>query len=155
MATISNSLVQYCDLLPSTHNQHLLFSAQSSAHPPTTSPRTSKASPRAAALHALPQNAAELEDVLNAILPPHRELPSGAFPQGAVRAVSAKAGGRESAGELKRDLGAALEDMQVRNKPACEGREQLFAESFDEIIRQVTLDSPERGLMLLRVRDEI
>ena len=34
-------------------------------------------------------------------------------------------------------------------------REELFAQCFDEIIRQVTLSEPERGLLLLRVRDEI
>ena len=33
-------------------------------------------------------------------------------------------------------------------------REDLFSQCFDEIIRQVTLAEPERGLLLLRVRDE-
>ena len=34
-------------------------------------------------------------------------------------------------------------------------REELFGQCFDEIIRQVTLNQPERGLLLLRVRDQI
>ena len=34
-------------------------------------------------------------------------------------------------------------------------REELFSQCFDEIIRQVTLSESERGLLLLRVRDEI
>ena len=34
-------------------------------------------------------------------------------------------------------------------------REELYSQCFDEIIRQVTLKCPERGLLLMRVRDEI
>ena len=31
----------------------------------------------------------------------------------------------------------------------------LYSQCFDEVIRQVTIECPERGLLLLRVRDEI
>merc|ERR1711865_1072544 len=34
-------------------------------------------------------------------------------------------------------------------------REELYAQCFDELIRQVTINCAERGLLLLRVRDEI
>ena len=34
-------------------------------------------------------------------------------------------------------------------------REELFSQGFDEIVRQVTLAEPERGLVLLRIRDEV
>jgi dynein light intermediate chain len=34
-------------------------------------------------------------------------------------------------------------------------REDLYSQCYDELIRQITLDGPERGLLLLRVRDEI
>jgi len=34
-------------------------------------------------------------------------------------------------------------------------RESLYSECFDELIRQVTINCAERGLLLLRVRDEI
>jgi len=34
-------------------------------------------------------------------------------------------------------------------------REELHSQSYDEIIRQVTIDCPERGLLLMRVRDEL
>jgi len=33
-------------------------------------------------------------------------------------------------------------------------REELYAQTLDELIRQVTLNCAERGLLLLRVRDE-
>ena len=34
-------------------------------------------------------------------------------------------------------------------------REELYAQCFDEIIREVTINCAERGLLLLRVRDEM
>ena len=46
-------------------------------------------------------------------------------------------------------------ERQARESGICPGREELFSQCFDEIIRQVTLNLPERGLLLLRVRDEI
>ena len=46
-------------------------------------------------------------------------------------------------------------ERQARESGICPVREELFAQCFDEIIRQVTIAEPERGLLLLRVRDEI
>ena len=34
-------------------------------------------------------------------------------------------------------------------------REELYAQCFDELIRQVTINCAERGLLLLRARDEL
>ena len=46
-------------------------------------------------------------------------------------------------------------ERQARESGICPVREELFSQCFDEIIRQVTISEPERGLLLLRVRDEI
>jgi len=46
-------------------------------------------------------------------------------------------------------------ERQARESGICPVREELFSQCFDEIIRQVTLREPERGILLLRVRDEI
>ena len=46
-------------------------------------------------------------------------------------------------------------ERQARETGICPVREELFQQCFDEIIRQVTLSEPERGLLLLRIRDEI
>ena len=43
----------------------------------------------------------------------------------------------------------------TREKGICPVREELYSQCFDEIIRQVTIECPERGLLLLKVRDEI
>jgi len=46
-------------------------------------------------------------------------------------------------------------ERQARETGLCPVREDLYTQGFDELIRQVTMDGPERGLLLLRVRDEI
>merc|ERR1719498_1656410 len=52
-------------------------------------------------------------------------------------------------------LDQKLMERQARDSGICPVREELFSQCFDEIIRQVTLSEPVRGLLLLRVRDEI
>jgi len=51
-------------------------------------------------------------------------------------------------------LEAELLRRQARSEPLDDVREEVFAEMFDELIRQIALLNPERGLLLLRVRDE-
>jgi len=34
-------------------------------------------------------------------------------------------------------------------------REELYAQCFDELIRQITINCAERGFLLVRTRDEI
>ena len=46
-------------------------------------------------------------------------------------------------------------ERQAREQGICPVREELFKQCFEEIIRQVTLNMPERGLLLLRVKRDI
>ncbi len=48
-----------------------------------------------------------------------------------------------------------LADRQAKNTGICPIREELYSQTFDQIIRQVAVDCPERGLLLMRVRDEL
>mmetsp|Transcript_3818 Transcript_3818/g.5825 ORF Transcript_3818/g.5825 Transcript_3818/m.5825 type:complete len:153 (-) Transcript_3818:35-493(-) len=48
-----------------------------------------------------------------------------------------------------------LEARQARETGICPIREELYSQCFDELIRQVTINCTERGLLLLRVRDEL
>lgn len=48
-----------------------------------------------------------------------------------------------------------LQKRQARETGICPVRRELYTQCFDELIRQVTVNSQERGLLLLRVRDEI
>merc|ERR1712066_1058189 len=56
---------------------------------------------------------------------------------------------------LQEALDQRLMERQARETGICPVREELYSQTFDELIRQVTINCPERGLLLLRVRDEI
>ncbi|KAG5183212.1 axonemal dynein light chain-domain-containing protein [Tribonema minus] len=51
-------------------------------------------------------------------------------------------------------MDAQLSHARSRPQPICAGRADIHRELFDELIRQVTVECPERGLLLLRMRDE-
>lgn len=55
---------------------------------------------------------------------------------------------------LQEQLDKALSERKARDTGICPVRDQLYSQCFDEIIRQVVLDGPERGLLLMRTRDE-
>ncbi|XP_042209971.1 axonemal dynein light intermediate polypeptide 1-like isoform X3 [Homarus americanus] len=55
---------------------------------------------------------------------------------------------------LWEQLDLKIKEQQARTGGICSIRRDLYRECFDELIRQVTLDCPERGLLLSRVRDE-
>ena len=56
---------------------------------------------------------------------------------------------------LQEQLDQKLEQRQARETGICQVRRELYAQCFDEIIRQCTINCVERGLLLLRVRDEL
>lgn len=56
---------------------------------------------------------------------------------------------------LQEKLDQLLQQRQARETGICPVREELYAQCFDELIRQVTINCAERGLLLLRVRDEM
>lgn len=72
-----------------------------------------------------------------------------------IQYVSHQKASRVDVAKLRELLDRKLMDRQARESGICPVREELFSQCFDEIIRQVTLDQAERGLLLLRVRDEI
>lgn len=68
--------------------------------------------------------------------------------------VSKSPSGRPEVETLEKLLDQRLMQRQAREAGICPVREDLYAQTFNELIRQVTLESPERGLLLMRVRDE-
>jgi dynein light intermediate chain len=92
------------------------------------------------------------EDILNAILPPREWVETGKH---YIQYVSHQEATRVDVARLRELLDQKLMERQARESGICPVREELFSQCFDEIIRQVTLNEPERGLLLLRVRDEI
>lgn len=97
-------------------------------------------------------NKPKQEDILNAILPPREWVENGKH---YIQYVSHQQATRVDVAKLRELLDQKLMERQARESGICPVREELFAQCFDEIIRQVTLSEPERGLLLLRVRDEI
>eukprot|EP00055_Hartaetosiga_balthica_P000197 m.135943 g.135943 ORF g.135943 m.135943 type:complete len:261 (-) comp10317_c0_seq1:226-1008(-) len=94
----------------------------------------------------------QTEDVLNAILPPREFSENG---QLWVQQVSASPATRLDVINLQEQLDTKLQQRQARETGICPVRRELFSQVFDEIIRHVTINCAERGLLLLRVRDEI
>ena len=72
-----------------------------------------------------------------------------------IQYVSPEPATREKARDLFKALDEKIKERQAREKGICPVREELYSQCFDEIIRQVTIECPEGGLLLLRVRDEI
>jgi len=94
----------------------------------------------------------QTEDILNSILPPREWTQED---QLWVQYVSSTPATRADVVNLQEDLDKWLQQRQARETGICPIREELYSQCFDELIRQVTIICAERGLLLLRVRDEI
>lgn len=91
-------------------------------------------------------------DVLNYILPP-REFYDGS--QDLIQYVSMTPSTKSDVLKLQKQLDLELQKRKARETGLCPIRSELYAQCFDEIIRQVTIDCSARGLLLVRVRDEM
>jgi dynein light intermediate chain len=119
----------------------LLFSASDADKVKTSSQKGSAGQPAGA-----------IEDILNSILPPREFMADGIK---YIQYVAKDAPTRPSVHTLQEALDEKLVERQARVTGICPVREDLYSQTFDELIRQVTLNCPERGLLLLRVRDEV
>uniref|UniRef100_A0A670Y8P0 Axonemal dynein light intermediate polypeptide 1 n=2 Tax=Elapidae TaxID=8602 RepID=A0A670Y8P0_PSETE len=72
-----------------------------------------------------------------------------------VQQVSSTPSTRMDVVHLQEQLDLKLQQRQARETGICPVRRELYSQCFDELIRQVTINCAERGLLLLRVRDEI
>lgn len=94
----------------------------------------------------------QTEDILNSILPPREWTEEG---QLWVQYVSSTPATRLDVITLQEKLDQQLQQRQARETGICPIREELYSQCFDELIREVTINCAERGLLLLRVRDEM
>jgi len=99
------------------------------------------------------KKSSQLVDVLNAILPPREYLDEHG--RRLSQSVSSAPSSRDQVITLQMSLDERLQARQARENGICPVREELYSQCFDELIRQVTIESPERGLLLMRVRDEV
>ena len=91
-------------------------------------------------------------DVLNSILPPREFTEDG---QDYIQYVSTQPATRLEVVKLQHQLDQMLQARKARETGICPVRSELYGQCFDEIIRQVTIDCSARGLLLVRVRDEL
>jgi dynein light intermediate chain len=94
----------------------------------------------------------KLDDMLNAMLPPREWVEeSGVW----VQHVNKEPASRLDVISLQEKLDARLNERKARESGICSVREDLYSQCLDELIRQIALDGPERGLLLMRLRDEL
>lgn len=93
-----------------------------------------------------------VRDALNKILPPKKIFKND---QLWVQYVSCTPVTKAEVHNLQEGLDRRLQTLQARETGICTIREQLYSECFDELIRQVTINCLERGILLMRVKKEI
>ncbi|XP_046436603.1 33 kDa inner dynein arm light chain, axonemal isoform X2 [Neodiprion pinetum] len=94
----------------------------------------------------------ETDEILNGILPP-KEWEEDC--QIWTQRVSSIPATRLDVINLQEQLDMRLQQRQARETGICPVRRELYTQCFDEVIRQVTINCAERGLLLFRIRDEI
>jgi len=93
-----------------------------------------------------------ISDTLNNMFPPKKFDENG---HKYIQYISPLPATRDKSRDLFKALDKKLKERRAKEKGICPVREEIYSECFDEIIRQVTIDNAERGLLLLKVRDEI
>ena len=92
-----------------------------------------------------------LKDTLNKILPP-KKVKTG--DQMWVQYVSCNPATRAEVVNLSDNLKRHLELDGARMNGICPIREKLYDECFHELIRQITINCLERGILLMRIKNE-
>ncbi|XP_059617597.1 putative inner dynein arm light chain, axonemal [Phlebotomus argentipes] len=144
-----NTLVKYNNpVLVVTHAEKRPATAG-----PMGSPTSAELSPRSkSSPGAVAESRKEAEEILNSVLPPRCWEEDG---QMWMQTVSSTPATRQDVINLQEMLDTRLQQTQARETGICPVRRELYMQCFDELIRQVTINCTERGLLLLRVRDEI
>ncbi|XP_068180382.1 axonemal dynein light intermediate polypeptide 1 [Antennarius striatus] len=91
-------------------------------------------------------------EILNSILPPRQWTEDN---QLWVQHVSSAPCTRADVIHLEEQLYTMLQQRKARDTGICPIRREIYSQCFDELIRQVTMNCAERGLLLLEVRKEV
>ena len=98
------------------------------------------------------QEKLSVKDALNKILPPKKQVVNE---QLWVQYVSCTPVTTAEVLTLEEGLNKRLKTLKARETGICENREKLYNECFDELIRQVTINCLERGILLMRIKKEL
>lgn len=91
-------------------------------------------------------------DILYSMLPPRTWKKDG---KTWIQYVSSAPATPSDISKLKEKLDKAVKEPDIKIGGICEARHKLHSSAFDEIIRQVTISCAERGLLLLRINEEM
>lgn len=92
-----------------------------------------------------------VKDALNLILPPKKIITNE---QLWVQYVSCTPVTKAEVQNLKEGLDKRIKVLEAKETGVCTIREQLYSECFDELIRQVTINCLERGILMMLVKTE-
>ena len=92
------------------------------------------------------------KDALNRLLPPKKITDKD---QEWVQYVTCTPVAKADVVNLQENLDRRLQTEQARETGICPIREKLYNECFDELIRQITLNCLERGILLTRIKKEL
>ncbi|KAM3132995.1 hypothetical protein pb186bvf_014851 [Paramecium bursaria] len=93
-----------------------------------------------------------IDDLLNSLIIPRDWEQDG---KRFIQTVATLPPSRDDITNLQKQLDERLVARQARESGLCPIRDELFSQCFNEIIRQVTIDCMERGIILSRVRDDL
>ena len=97
-------------------------------------------------------NLTQIGAIIDRILPPRQFEKDGQLWMQHVSPTPATA---IDAVNLQPKLDKRLVELEAHETGICPVREELYAQVIDELVRQATVVCVERGLLLLRVRDEM
>ena len=89
---------------------------------------------------------------MNAILPPKEWTENSEL---WIQYVSIVPSTRKDVIKLQQRLDYLLQSQEAKEYGTCPVRQEYYTQCFDELIRQITISCNERGLLLLRIRDEM
>ncbi|VVC25308.1 Axonemal dynein light chain [Cinara cedri] len=97
------------------------------------------------------QKIKESDEILNCIIPPREWEANGNLWR---QKVSSQPATRMDVIKLTEMMNMSLQHLQARETGICPTRRALYSQCFDEMIRQITINCAESGLLLVKVRDE-
>ena len=93
-----------------------------------------------------------LKSYLDTILPPKESTEEGQIYMQFVSCVPADKG---EVVKLSHSLENQMKVRQAKETGLCNNRDEIYSECFDELIRQITLNCLERGILLTRIKKEL
>ena len=113
--------------------------------------------PAAESLRVSQQNLVQpwaVGDVFHALFTQITVNPAG-LPELATKTASMSRPGKEKIMDMARRMEQLIEERNCRTEGIGRVKRSIFDEAFNEIVRQITLELPERGVLLFQIKQHI